>query len=94
MASSTAPHNKVRSSSISLWTVNATQKTQVPFLSQTERAWLSASMRTVKAEATHRKEVAGVKDALQQVGHNGSPQLRWQLLQQLIVMYLCTQRLP
>ena len=44
-------------------------------------------------KAAHRKEVAGVKDALQQMGDDGSPQLRWQLLQQLIIMHLCTQRL-
>ena len=42
---------------------------------------------------THRKEVAAVKDVPQDVADNVGPERPWQLLQQLSLMYLCTELL-
>ena len=40
---------------------------------------------------THGKQVAAVKDVPQNVADNVGPELPWQLLQQLSLMYLCIE---
>ena len=55
-------------------------------------SWPPEAERLYLGSEIHREEVAGVEDLPQHVGHDDSPQLRRQLLQQLLVVHLCAER--